>query len=408
MLSECRINKSIAIIGGGAAGITTGIRLKDLGYSPTIFEATSRVGGKVLTVEKENRLFEMGAVWIGKQYQEILGLAKRVNHPLEVAQGLKKSEFIFVDFEGVHRLTIFQKICYIFEYYRFLTHIFFRKDVLAKSDIVSFYDLKKLPTLSRVISALWSGLGYGYLDEASVKYFPHFFEIIKLAIPPFTTKLGYISSEGISSLWDRLAEELDVRLNLEVTQIVLLRNGKIQINGGSVQYDALIIACPPDQAKKIVANQLEDYSFLDLFNYVHYHSLLIESSPFPSQTGYFPGFTEGAFKRSSLPLLWFQPHQDNPHVLIYSISEEGARIEDIEECIKRVLLKMGITIKSIKEKKSWKYFPHFSPKVVDAGIFDDIESLQGKNNIYWTGEYLSFASMEHTARHASNLVRKYF
>jgi hypothetical protein len=383
LLSESHISKSIAIIGGGAAGITAAIRLKDLGYFPTIFEATSRVGGKVLTIKKEDHLFEMGAVWIGEQYQEIRDLANRVNHSLELAHGLKKPQFIFADFEGVHCPTTFQKICYVFEYYRFLIHMFFRKNVLAKSDIVSFYNLKKFPNLSKVISSIWSGLGYGYLDEASVKYFPHFFEIIKLAIPPFTTKLGYTSSEGMSSLWERLAEELDIRLNNEVTQIALLRGGKIQINGGSVHYDALIIACPPDKAKKIVANQLEDYSFLELFNYVEYHSLLIESSSFPSQTGYFPGFIEGVFKRSSLPVFWFQPHKDHPHILIYSISEEGAQIEDIEECIKTALAKMGIMIKKIEEKKSWRYFPHFPPKVVDAGIFEEIESLHGKNNIYF-------------------------
>jgi hypothetical protein len=408
LLSESHISKSIAIIGGGAAGITAAIRLKDLGYSPTIFEATSRVGGKVLTVKKEAHLFEMGAILIGDQYQEILDLAKRVNHSVEVTQGLKEPELIFAGPQGLHRLTVYKKICYVFEYYQFRIHAFFRKNVLAQSDIASFYSLKRFPTLSKVMGSVWSGLGYGYLDEVSIKYFPPFFEISKPYLSPFTKQLAYQSSAGMSNLWERLAEELDIRLNVEVTQVALLKDGKIQINGGVAQYDALIFACPPDQAKKIMASQLDDYVFLSQFNYIHYHSFLIETSPFPSQFGYFPSWIEGAFKRSSLPVCWFQPHKDNPHVLIYSISEESAQIEDIEECIKTALAKMGIIIKNIEEKKSWKYFPHFSPKVVDAGIFDDIESLQGKNNIYWTGEYLSFATIEHSARHAATLVKRYF
>lgn len=408
MLSEFHINKSIAIVGGGAAGITAAIRLKDLGYSPIIFEATSRVGGKVLTVKKDAHLFEMGAILIGDQYQEILNLAKRVNHSVEVTQGLKEPEFIFADHQGFHRLTLSNKICYVFEYYLFRMYAFFRKNALAQTDIASFYSLKKFPTLSKVMGSVWSGLGYGYLDEVSIKYFPPFFEISKAYLSPFTKQLAYQSIKGMSNLWERLAEDLDVRLNVEVTQVALLKDGKIQINGGTAQYDALIFACPPNQAKKIMASQLDDYVFLNHFNYIHYHSFLIEASPFPSQFGYFPSWIEGKFKRSSLPVCWFQPHKDNRHVLIYSISEEGAQIEDIEERIKVALAKMGVMIKNVEEKKSWSYFPHFSPKVVDAGILEDIESLQGKNNIYWTGEYLSFATIEHSARHAATLVRRYF
>lgn len=408
MLWGSLISKSIAIVGGGAAGITAAIRLKDLGYCPTIFEATSRVGGKVLTIKKASHLFEMGAIVIGDQYREIFDLAKRVNHTVHVTQGLKQPELIFAGPQGLHGLTLCNKICYVFEYYLFRMYAFFRKNALAQADIASFYSLKKFPTLSKVMGSVWSGLGYGYLDEVSVKYFPYFFEISKAYLSPFTKQLAYQSIRGMSNLWERLAEELDVRLNVEVTQVALLRDGKIQINGGAAQYDALIFACPPNQAKKIMASKLEDYLFLNQFNYINYHSFLIETSPLPSQLGYFPSFIEGEFKRSSLPVCWFQPHNDNRHVLFYSISEEGAQIEGIEERIKTVLAKMGVMILNIEEKRSWSYFPHFPPKVVDAGIFEDIESLQGKNNIYWTGEYLSFATIEHSARHATTLVRRYF
>ena len=408
MLSESSISKRVAIVGAGAAGITAAIRLHDLGYSPTVFEASSRVGGKVLTIKKEAHLFELGAIWIGDKYSEILDLANRVNHSIEVDQGLRRPEFIFTGPQGFYRLTLFKKICYVFDYYRFSVNAFFRRKALAHSNIATFYSLKKFPTLKSVMGSVWSGLGYGYLDEVSVRYFPYFFEISKSYLSPFTKQLAYQSTQGMSNLWECLAKDLDVRLNHEVNQIAFLDDGKLKINEDEAKYDALIFACPPDQAKKVIPSRLDDYIFLNQFNYIHYHSFLTKASPFPSQLGYFPAWAEDANKRNSYPLCWFQPYKDDPYVLIYSISEEGTPLEEIEECIKIVLAKMGITIKNFEEKKSWKYFPHFSTNLVDAGIFEDIEALQGVNNIYWTGEYLSFATIEHSARHAADLVRKYF
>lgn len=408
LLSEYLISKSIAIVGGGVAGITAAIRLKDLGYFPTIFEADSRVGGKVLTVKKDEHLFEMGAAVFCEHFHEIRDLASRVNHSIETNTSLEKPEFFFEDGQRFHGLTLPQKISYVLEFYLFLINLWFKKNVLHQSDIASFYGLKKFPTLYNLIGSIWTGMGYGYLDEVSAKYFPYFFQISKAYLSPFSKQLASKSSWGMSSLWEQLAKELNVRLNVEVTEISLLKDGKIQVNGDSVQFDALIFACPPYQAKKIISNYLVDYQFLNQFKYIDYHSFLIKSASFPVQFGYFPSWIEGPFKRSSSPVCWYQPYKDDSHILIYSISDQGAQIEEIEECIKTALAKVDVSIDSFEERKSWKYFPHFSPEDIDSGIFNEIESLQGKNNIYWAGEYLSFATLEHSARNASQLVKRYF
>ena len=60
------MNRRIAIIGAGAAGLAAGHRLRKVGYSHVhIYEKSSRVGGKCSTIDIEGRSYEMGAVVVG-------------------------------------------------------------------------------------------------------------------------------------------------------------------------------------------------------------------------------------------------------------------------------------------------------------------------------------------------------
>ena len=51
---------SVVVIGGGVSGLACAYRLKKLGLSVTLVEASPRVGGLVETVEKDGFLFESG------------------------------------------------------------------------------------------------------------------------------------------------------------------------------------------------------------------------------------------------------------------------------------------------------------------------------------------------------------
>lgn len=52
--------KSIAILGGGITGLAAAYELGQLGYKPTIFEASSRIGGVIETVRRDGFLAECG------------------------------------------------------------------------------------------------------------------------------------------------------------------------------------------------------------------------------------------------------------------------------------------------------------------------------------------------------------
>src|SRR3989454_389771 len=59
----------IAIVGGGIAGLTAALTLQDAGYSSSVFEASSRVGGRM---HSDSPLLG-GATWENNQVSEHCG-----------------------------------------------------------------------------------------------------------------------------------------------------------------------------------------------------------------------------------------------------------------------------------------------------------------------------------------------
>lgn len=71
--------KEVAVVGAGFAGLNCAKRLKELGYSVTVFEARDRVGGRVHTVEGR----EYGGELIGNNHPTWQKLAKEYGLELE-------------------------------------------------------------------------------------------------------------------------------------------------------------------------------------------------------------------------------------------------------------------------------------------------------------------------------------
>ncbi len=75
-------NAKVAIIGGGIAGLTAAATLAERGYSVTLFEASSQLGGRARTVVVENNnlmhLLDNGQHILLGAYRETLALLKKI------------------------------------------------------------------------------------------------------------------------------------------------------------------------------------------------------------------------------------------------------------------------------------------------------------------------------------------
>ena len=73
------MHKQVIIIGGGLSGLTLAYLLERKGFEPTIIEASSRLGGRIHTVEgKLGTALELGATWFSDSHLELLLLLEEL------------------------------------------------------------------------------------------------------------------------------------------------------------------------------------------------------------------------------------------------------------------------------------------------------------------------------------------
>lgn len=67
--------RRVAVVGGGAAGISAAFRLRRAGAQVTVFEADDHVGGRCRTVVRDGFTFDVGAGALPSTYADVLALA---------------------------------------------------------------------------------------------------------------------------------------------------------------------------------------------------------------------------------------------------------------------------------------------------------------------------------------------
>lgn len=85
------LNPSVAIIGAGAGGLRTAHRLAQYGWSCKVYEANTRIGGRMYSSNNffaDNRVVEWGGEFISTEHTAIRNLAHQLNLKLEDANKL--------------------------------------------------------------------------------------------------------------------------------------------------------------------------------------------------------------------------------------------------------------------------------------------------------------------------------
>ncbi len=454
-------NAKILILGAGPGGLSAAYYLRRYGYkNVTVFEKLGRVGGLCRSVTEDYQSFDLGAAMISPDYREVINMARRTGARLEKIVGA--TAFSLPDGENgepYHRLLNYLAggsswseylryllLCLQYFWKRFLLREVFRRPGWA--GISSHPELcvtfsawlknNRLEELTRLFELPITTFGYGNLDEIPAPYALRYMTPITLVAGLLSgTKLsrflpGMLLARrfkyGFQRFWERVAWDLNVRLNVEVKDIKRSEDGitvtythPVQIIGDQVshsedqtQFDYLIIACPLQKEK------LE--KIMDLTE---------EEAWLQSRTEFIP-YAVASFEIADLtlkerlafhlplpplgqPMIISQPHPDNELMAFYARlpSTEPTEADErrLREHIERYVKTFGGRIKTDDDWHSydaWLYFKHVSAEEFRTGYYDRWEKIQGDNRTFYAGGLFDFDYVEGIVRYSRALIEKNF
>jgi protoporphyrinogen/coproporphyrinogen III oxidase len=251
----------VVVVGSGLAGLSAGHRLRERGWQVTVFESLGRVGGRVLSESLNGFVFNVGPVIVTDKYTEYMKLVRDVGLSDEVGDCapemaiVKGNELHILDTRTPIRSFLTTKLLPVRAKLRLmanglrLTKPLYGMNPYDVSNRVQ-YDNESIESyIDRVfgreindllIEGLARTMTTSSRDRASVI---EFFAGAVLASGKMQTING-----GLQLVPDRLAAQLDVRLNSPVTAVSRTERGvEVQYQNASgtsalEQADACVIA----------------------------------------------------------------------------------------------------------------------------------------------------------------------
>ncbi|MEP4485540.1 MAG: FAD-dependent oxidoreductase [Halioglobus sp.] len=442
------LDSHIAVVGGGAGGLSTAWYLKRAGYKHVqVLEKSPRLGGKCRSVTVDGQSFDLGANYITSSYTRVREMAAHVKaemytedpgHVLDIGTGQMQSIFR----EILSQTNIFklawQGLRYAWIRWRLSNllspaspgFVNVKGHAELHGDFESWLKGKNLEALIPMFEIPLTLMGYGQLKQIAAVYaltymnLGTFKDLGLFAINFPLRRWPKRFNQGYGRMFERLAAEVDVLTGVTITKIT--RDDKVVIEFELLEqqreqnttdthigvFDYIVLACP--QVPEVLKSLNMDFSSHEkgLFDKVRYN-------PFYVTTYKAPGTERVSAVTFSMPepemgepYVVTRQYPENDFVSVYTrgdwdgtIDREHIRTRNIE-----FLKEIGASNPGVQEFScdDWAYFPHFSPEEVDGGAYNLLDNHQGENRTFFAGGLLAFELVETIAEHAHHLVKTHF
>ncbi len=419
-MNSINTNNNICVIGGGISGVFISHYLNENGYKNiTLLEQSDRIGGKCNSIKYKGRTYEMGAIMALPSYSNInelmnkFGMTKK--HPL-LKRGFYNTEGKKVQQLPKEQLydfiKQFKKLPDILKKYEFLKAPGYNH--LPKELCMPFGKWCKkndLAVVKNIYSHCFTTFGFGDIEDVAAAYVLKFLNYENLMsfieIPHVITW-----PEGIEELIYRIADTIDnIRLTQPVEDIIPLENGMVMVKTNQEEYifDKVICTICLKKFGELIHNYDEEKKLFNKIIYEKFRVYAYKVDGIPKVCGYIPANLKK--DRNGHITIWYYRWSDSHNtdiVTVYNYTKNGIDDREARKIIEDDLRKLGGKNISLYMMSSWDHFPHVDPKNLSEGFYDKLEALQGKNNIYYSGEIMNFSNIESCVIYAKDLVDRYF
>jgi oxygen-dependent protoporphyrinogen oxidase len=418
----------IAVVGAGPSGLTAADTLQQQGYqNVTVFEKNGRVGGKVYSYRSGSNVSELGAVFASPDYTLVLGLANKYGIPYQAystnqeildENGVKQTPETFLTSHYSTLQILGATVAYgaaltLFAAINKNGFDWLPSDLYMPFD--QFAAKYGFTPIAELVRSIMIGFGYGYYETTPAIYYMKLIGwLLKIGGPKGLQPATYYTfPTGYQSIWEAVAQHLDVRLNSEVTAITrrppLSGGSRITLTvNGTQQYDfdVVIISAPLNKVSGFMQLTEDEQELFSQVGSERYLVSLFGASGLPTNDVlWFHNFARPS--GINHVNVWANRDASTPYVG-YQIAEFSATPAQITATLAQDVAGQGGTFGGLLLRQDWDYFPHVSTDALRNGFYERVEAMQGRNNTFYVGGTLSFETVEHSARYAQELVRKNF
>lgn len=428
----------IGIIGGGPAGLAAAHFLKEKGYTQvTVLERANYLGGKCESVYHEGKTIDLGGDFITPEYKIVRKLAKDLGmqtrhvpkrHSVDIQTGefspTLKSVMRGTNFFSMS-LASLRYIYYLWRYRRLGEPGYDGMDKDIAQPFGDWLDQHGMGALRNFFVIAINVFGYGHnyndLPAAYVLKFvglQNFLLMMRMGMGlaffwPVHFNLGF------QHFWERVAWELDVKLDCDITAIRRGETVEVETaSGEQYEFDRIILSCPFDSIAKVMDCDAEETELFGKILYNDYYSACCALDPMP------PGLE----KRGTIDTMPITPAghpwalvrawPDNNAVLFFStpetslpqadFSDPAKQDAEILKYIREDVERLGGKVSEVLALRRWVYFPHVSSEDMREGFYERLEGRQGQRNTYYSWSLMNFETVHHVTKYSKHLVDRFF
>ena len=403
----------VAIVGGGAAGLSCAHALRQRGYrSVTVFEADVQVGGKCCTESYEGRTYELGAGAVTSAYRNVRELMRE--HGVKASAGFggwfvdgssRRGSYIPPPLRSLGMLRVASESARFWQQIRKHASAcqpgFEGVDASLAMPFLDWARLHRCESSASMIEPWFTGFGYGYLDEIPAAY------VLKYA-SLFRFPVLELLETGYQGLWERVASRLDVRLGCRIEKVSRTERGVlVTASSREERFDALVLACPLDQALAFMDASSAETALFEKVRYIDYHVVGVRMRRAPDARY---GFFAENLRRENAgkPSFFYRRWMDRDLVLFYALPPQGQPIDASVAATEKLVRDLGGAVDRVVVQRPWRYFPHVDASTLAAGFYSMLEGSQGHRRTWIAGEICSFSAVEAVVAYSRALVERWF